>query len=293
MFVGNQRKRAVPEEEQRQQENGLTPRAAKGGGFARRRGDREAVVNSSDDDVALGDVWLTASQEKDIANAGPARRAAAAACAMCPSSTGESNSSVAQPSSSPPPDSCGRTEQRDEEQPNESPHQAEERTPVVGSVLTPAITPCTTPVVHRNAEAAAAAAAEAEQQQQQQQHKQSKAIMEASDATDMIRCHLPQAAVEPFLPGGGRRRLEAKHGGQTCYLSGPRAPREGAKFTAATRQLLVEWVLLRQHRLRLGDATVHLAMQLTDELLAEKVPQTRAYCNHLLCSLLTRAATKA
>lgn len=90
--------------------------------------------------------------------------------------------------------------------------------------------------------------------------------------------------VEPFLGSGGRRQLEHRTE-QTAYV-GTSAPSD--KFTAATRQLLIDWAMLRQNRLRLSDSTLHLAIHLADELLALQVrarlPAAPAWFVHGLVS---------
>jgi len=74
------------------------------------------------------------------------------------------------------------------------------------------------------------------------------------------------ADIEPFLATGGRRLLEQCQA-RKAYIS----PSSSTKFTATTRQLLVDWAMLRQQRLKLSDSTMHLAVHLADEMLAVKV----------------------
>ena len=61
---------------------------------------------------------------------------------------------------------------------------------------------------------------------------------------------------------GGRRRLERR------YPTRPYVQPGSSRFTAGTRQLVVDWMLTRSSELRLEDETLHLAVRYLDTFLA-------------------------
>ncbi|GHP05689.1 G2/mitotic-specific cyclin [Pycnococcus provasolii] len=74
----------------------------------------------------------------------------------------------------------------------------------------------------------------------------------------------PSTLAVPFTGDGGRRRLERRYPTRTYIEPG------STRFTAAMRQLAVDWMLARSSELRLEDETLHLAVRYFDAYLAAR-----------------------
>eukprot|EP00192_Tetraselmis_astigmatica_P011587 CAMPEP_0117693750 /NCGR_PEP_ID=MMETSP0804-20121206/27054_1 /TAXON_ID=1074897 /ORGANISM="Tetraselmis astigmatica, Strain CCMP880" /LENGTH=371 /DNA_ID=CAMNT_0005507339 /DNA_START=101 /DNA_END=1217 /DNA_ORIENTATION=- len=190
----------------------------------------------ADGSVALGDVWLTNSQERDIVQAGEARRAKAAAAAMCPA-VSDSSGSVANRTTARQGLPVGWYTDRNGGQSPESCADSSPQRPEQS--FRPEDTP----------------------------DRGSQGSSGGGTADGLMQYAAACADIEPFLATGGRRLLEQCQA-RKAYIS----PSSSTKFTATTRQLLVDWAMLRQQRLKLSDSTMHLAVHLADEMLAVKGP---------------------
>lgn len=170
--------------------------------------------------AALGEVWLTHSQEQSIQRASELRRLEVEAGAMCPPITGASEEAISRREA------------------------------------------CVAEKIDSVDSSEAESTAPSPEQDSSDDGEESGTGEEAPGAFGAR----PAVLLAPFLPGGGVRAQEKRH---------PRAPYplggRSSKFTAATRQLLVDWAMLRQGRLKLGNDVLHLAVELADSLLASVV----------------------
>jgi hypothetical protein len=226
--------------------------------------------------VALGEVWLTQSQERCIQHAGEVRRRESNTAAMCPPSSGGSQDSVGEEGATSR--SCGYVGAAGPSSASEDKRGAagilQKQVPqgkeddTVDSV----IDLCND--TNDGSSGGQSTGLSVESIDDGSARSDREAVVDVLNSR-------PPIDLEAFLPSGGLRRQEARLP-RRLYVKSASGRGTRTKFTAATRQLVIDWAMLRQRRLRLGDDVLHLAVDLADALLASVVsclPSARRSCS--------------